>query len=90
LGLAPPSFVPCPGEGRLKGGQGAKWGGGGGCGDWCAGVVAHEISKILDTGLDKETLAILIGLLENGVNPEALAQVVKELRREAAALKSAI
>jgi mitotic-spindle organizing protein 1 len=52
--------------------------------------VAHEISKILDTGLDKETLAILIGLLENGVNPEALAQVVKELRREAAALKSAV
>ncbi len=55
-----------------------------------AGTVAHEISKILDTGLDKETLAILIGLLENGVNPEALAQVVKELRREAAALKSAV
>ena len=65
-------------------------GGRGGCGDWCSGTVAHEISKILDTGLDKETLAILIGLLENGVNPEALAQVVKELRREAAALKSAV
>ena len=41
----------------------------------------------MDTGLDKETLAILMGLLENGVNPEALAQVVKELRREAVALK---
>ena len=58
--------------------------------DLAAGdAVAHEISKILDTGLDKETLAILMGLLENGVNPEALAEVVKELRREAAALKAA-
>jgi mitotic-spindle organizing protein 1 len=50
---------------------------------------AHEISKILDTGLDKETLSILISLIETGVNPEALAAVVVELRREAAALKAA-
>lgn len=47
----------------------------------------HEISKLLDTGLDRETLAILVALIENGVNPEALAAVVKELRRETAALK---
>jgi mitotic-spindle organizing protein 1 len=39
--------------------------------------------------LSRETLSILIGLLENGVNPEALAAVVKELRREAAALREA-
>lgn len=39
--------------------------------------------------MDKETLAILIGLCETGVNPEALAAVVKELRREAAALREA-
>lgn len=32
---------------------------------------AHEISKILDCGLDKETLSICLALLENGVNPEA-------------------
>lgn len=32
--------------------------------------VAYEISRILDTGLDKETLSLLIGLCENGVNPE--------------------
>jgi mitotic-spindle organizing protein 1 len=44
------------------------------------------MSKLLDCGLDKESLAILIALCENGVNPEALAAVVKELRREAAAL----
>lgn len=48
-----------------------------------------SISNILDTGLDKETLRILVGLCEAGVNPEALALIVKELRREAAALKAA-
>lgn len=31
---------------------------------------AHQISQILDTGLDKETLNILIALCESGVNPE--------------------
>jgi len=30
---------------------------------------------------------VLISLCENGVNPEALAAVVKELKKEAAALK---
>jgi len=45
-------------------------------------VVVHEISKLLNTGLDRETLTILISLCESGVNPEALAAVVKELARE--------
>ena len=35
---------------------------------------AFEISRILDTGLDKEELAILIALIENGANPEASIQ----------------
>ncbi len=52
-------------------------------------AVAFEVSRLLDTGLDKETLSILIALVESGVNPEALANVVKELRREAAELKAA-
>ena len=30
----------------------------------------HQIAQILDTGLDKETLSILIALCESGVNPE--------------------
>jgi mitotic-spindle organizing protein 1 len=47
-----------------------------------------SISRILDTGLDRETLRILVGLCEAGVNPEALALIVKELRREAAAVKA--
>ena len=33
-------------------------------------------------GLDTETLAICVRLIEQGVNPEALALVIKELRRE--------
>jgi mitotic-spindle organizing protein 1 len=49
--------------------------------------VIFEISKLLNTGLDRETLAILVSLCESGVNPEALGAVVKELRREAQAVK---
>lgn len=51
-------------------------------------LVLHEISTILDTGLDRKTLRLLLELTESGVNPEALAAVVKELRREAAALSA--
>eukprot|EP00356_Strombidium_inclinatum_P017057 CAMPEP_0170483974 /NCGR_PEP_ID=MMETSP0208-20121228/3539_1 /TAXON_ID=197538 /ORGANISM="Strombidium inclinatum, Strain S3" /LENGTH=41 /DNA_ID= /DNA_START= /DNA_END= /DNA_ORIENTATION= len=40
------------------------------------------MSQILNCGLDQKSLHILIGLVENGVNPEALAVVVKELKRE--------
>lgn len=46
-----------------------------------------EISKLLNTGLDDETLKVCVQLLEAGVNPEALATVVLELRKETAALK---
>ena len=49
-------------------------------------TVAFEISKLLDCGLDKESLALLIALCENGVNPESLAVVIRELHREASAL----
>jgi len=47
-----------------------------------------EISKLLNTGLDPESLAICVKLCEAGVNPEALASVVQELRREAASLQT--
>ncbi|XXQ37846.1 Mitotic-spindle organizing protein 1 [Plasmodiophora brassicae] len=46
--------------------------------------VLHEISEALNTGLDRETLSILVSLCEAGVNPEALAMVVCELRRPVA------
>lgn len=32
--------------------------------------VAHELAKLLDTGLEKEQLSVCIALLETGVNPE--------------------
>ncbi|CAI0627892.1 unnamed protein product [Linum tenue] len=41
------------------------------------------MSNILDTGLDRHTLSVLIALCDLGLNPEALAAVVKELRTEA-------
>jgi mitotic-spindle organizing protein 1 len=62
--------------------------------------VADEIKN---TGLDRTTLSLCVSLIENGVNPEALAvskplgicdananagqTVIKELRREARALE---
>ncbi|EIN09526.1 hypothetical protein PUNSTDRAFT_101380 [Punctularia strigosozonata HHB-11173 SS5] len=49
--------------------------------------ILHDMSQLLNTGLDKETLATCIGMIESGVNPEALAAVIQELRREAAALR---
>ena len=52
-------------------------------------AVLFDISQLLETGLDRESLDILVGLTESGVNPEALAAVVKELRRESAALHAA-
>ena len=36
-------------------------------------AVLYEISQLLNTQLDKATLATCIGMIENGVNPEALA-----------------
>ena len=45
------------------------------------------MSKLLNTGLDGETLMTCVRLCEGGVNPEALARVIKELRRESAAIK---
>ncbi|KAJ3091864.1 hypothetical protein HK102_013039 [Quaeritorhiza haematococci] len=48
--------------------------------------ILHELSVLLNTGLDRETLSICVSLCENGVNPEALAQVIKELKREAKAV----
>jgi len=46
-----------------------------------------EMSNILNTGLDMDTLATVVRLCESGVNPEAIALVFNELRKESAALK---
>ncbi|KAM5551207.1 hypothetical protein ABKV19_026169 [Rosa sericea] len=44
--------------------------------------LAFQMSNILDTGLDRHTLSILIALCDLGLNAEALAAVVKELRND--------
>ncbi|KAL0832369.1 hypothetical protein ABMA28_001799 [Loxostege sticticalis] len=41
----------------------------------------YQISQLLCTGLDPDTLTICIRLCELGVNPEVLAHVIKEIRK---------
>ncbi|KAI0809377.1 mitotic-spindle organizing protein associated with a ring of gamma-tubulin 1 [Xylaria sp. FL0064] len=45
--------------------------------------ILHEISTILNCHLDRRALSVCISLVEQGVNPEALANVVQYLRKEA-------
>uniref|UniRef100_UPI00398E9CB2 mitotic-spindle organizing protein 1 isoform X1 n=1 Tax=Pristiophorus japonicus TaxID=55135 RepID=UPI00398E9CB2 len=51
--------------------------------------VLLEISRLLNTGLDMESLSICVRLCEQGINPEALASVIKELRKATDSLKTA-
>ncbi|KAF8111355.1 hypothetical protein N665_0076s0330 [Sinapis alba] len=44
--------------------------------------LVFRMSNILETGLDRHTLSVLIALCDLGLNPETLAAVVKELRQE--------
>lgn len=44
--------------------------------------VLHEMSALLNTHLDRSQLSLCVSLLENGINPEALAAIVKELHDE--------
>lgn len=41
----------------------------------------YQISQLLCTGLDAESLSICIRLCELGVEPEVLARVIKEIRK---------
>lgn len=41
----------------------------------------HQISQLLNTGLDVEALSTCIRLCELGVDPEVLAHVIKEIRK---------
>ena len=50
----------------------------------------QEISRLLNTGLDSESLALCVRLCENGANPQALATVIKEIRKQAQALKQQV
>ena len=39
-----------------------------------------QISQVLDTGLDRRAIAILLDLIENSVHPEALADILQEIK----------
>ncbi|EFH63766.1 hypothetical protein ARALYDRAFT_895243 [Arabidopsis lyrata subsp. lyrata] len=51
--------------------------------------LVFRMSNILETGLDRHTLSVLIALCDIGLNPEALATLVKELRRDSATTTTA-
>ena len=53
----------------------------------CPTLVLLEISRLLNTGLDMESLSICVRLCEQGINPEALSSVIKELRKASDSLK---
>ena len=44
-------------------------------------IIFREISQLLNAGLDETSLNLCFQLLLSGVNPEALALAVKEIRR---------
>uniref|UniRef100_A0AAQ5XMM5 Mitotic spindle organizing protein 1 n=1 Tax=Amphiprion ocellaris TaxID=80972 RepID=A0AAQ5XMM5_AMPOC len=52
--------------------------------------VLLEISRLLNTGLDMESLSICVRLCEQGINPEALSAVIKELRKASESLKKTV
>ncbi|KAK9484729.1 hypothetical protein V1527DRAFT_468886 [Lipomyces starkeyi] len=45
-------------------------------------VLLHEISLLLDTGVDKDTISLCLKLFDNdnGINPEALANTIRQLK----------
>jgi len=45
--------------------------------------IIFEISELLNCQLDRQTIAIIVSLVENGVHPVAIASVIKELKKEA-------
>ena len=50
----------------------------------------QELSRLLNTGLDVESLATVINLCEKGANPEALATIIREVKKQAEALKQEV
>ena len=41
-----------------------------------------NLSIILESGLDRRTLLVILELMEAGVHPESLVDIIKEFRRE--------
>ena len=43
----------------------------------------HALAATLQCNLDRRTIAVLVELLEQGVHPEALADIINEIRPSA-------
>ncbi len=52
--------------------------------------ILHEMSQLLNCGLDRESLALCVSLIESGVNPEALSVTLLEAKRAAKAATAAV
>ncbi|KAL8795663.1 MAG: hypothetical protein Q9195_001901 [Heterodermia aff. obscurata] len=46
--------------------------------------ILHEIATLLNTHLDRQSVSLCVSLVENGVHPDAVATIIKQLRQEAA------
>ena len=44
--------------------------------------ILFEISQILNCQIDRQTLSIIVTLIENGVNPVSVASILKEIKNE--------
>lgn len=53
-------------------------------------VTLLDMSRLLDTELDQETLTICVRLCEAGVNPQSLANVLQVLRTEVKKAKNPV
>ncbi|KAJ5610766.1 hypothetical protein N7510_007485 [Penicillium lagena] len=52
----------------------------------CGGTCKRGADTVIhaqNTNLDRTELSLCVSLIENGVNPDALATVIKDLRKEA-------
>jgi hypothetical protein len=45
----------------------------------------EELAKLLNTGLDRQSVELILGLCEAGVNPDALSAAVAQIREQARA-----
>lgn len=50
--------------------------------------VVEEIAKLMNAGLDKETLSLCVRLIENGINPSTLAHAILSIQRDASRLNA--
>jgi len=47
------------------------------------------MARLLNTGLDRRSIELILGLCEAGVNPDALAAAITEIRDKADAARAA-